>query len=672
MRFQSEGAIPGSRLREEQILFIKKLPYSSELKARSSRLKKMKTSKQLRQDYKEFWEQSPRNGKEVPNVSLVPNNDPTLLFVNSGMFPLNPYLAGQPHPLGTRLFNFQRCLRTLYDDMVEIGDNRHTLMFEMMGVWSLGDFTKVEQIPWIMEFWVKVCGMDPKRIYVSVFEGNENAPEDREGMDCWIKTFESYGVKAEVSDSIYDIPKDLKEGETWTKRIFKYGKKKNWWQRAADAPGELGGPTSEMFYDMGEIEKEQDQYHINDDSGRFIEIGNNVFMEYKFSEDRKWELMAKRNIDFGGGFERVVMIAQGKKDIFETDVYGPILTKVAELSGKDYKTNDKENEFTKYFRILADHSRAATFILADGVAPSNKDQGYILRRFIRRLVRYGNKLEIQTDFTKDLAMTVIENLKDAYPHLKTNEAFIIDEIDKEEIKFRRTLEKGLKELHRVKEQTGEIDGKQAFFIYETYGFPLELTLDELEISSDNIEKIEKEFNKEVEAHRALSRSGAEQKFKGGLADHSEDTTKLHTAHHLLLRALQMVLGDDVKQRGSNITGERLRIDFNYKDKLSDEEIKRVEDIVNEKIQEGIPMNRVELPRDEAMKIGAQMEFGQKYPETVSVYFVGNELATAFSKEFCGGPHVKNTSELGQHDKKFKILKQESSGAGIRRIKAALV
>jgi alanyl-tRNA synthetase len=631
----------------------------------------MKTSEDLRKAFIDFWTTKPRNCKGVPNVSLVPNNDPTLLFVNSGMFPLNPYLAGQPHPLGDRLCNIQRCLRTNYDEMLEIGDNRHTLMFEMMGDWALGSFTKKDQIPWIMEFWVDICGFDPKRLYVSVFQGNDVVPRDDEAIEIWKETFKKYDIDAEYSEDITNIPKDLKEGEDWKYRIFPYPTKKNWWQRA-DAPGELGGPTSEMFYDMGVIEKEDDKHHINDDSGRFIEIGNNVFMEYKMQPDRSWKPLEKKNIDFGGGFERVVMIAQNKMDIFETDIYEQILKRIEKISGKNYKDDGKENEHTKYFRILADHSRAAAFIIADGVTPSNKDQGYILRRFIRRLVRYGIKLGITDNFTKELAEAVIDKMSGAYSHIGDKREVILDEIEKEEIKFRRTLINGLKEIEKIRQQGTKLDGDLAFYIYETYGFPLEMTLDEFDIDEDNSEGIVDAFNSKNEAHREKSRSGAEQKFKGGLADHSAETTKLHTAHHLLLRALQMVLGDQVHQKGSNITAERLRIDFSYGEKITDEQISEIERIVNQKIEEGIPVNRVEMDKNEAEKIGAEMEFGQKYPGTVSIYYIGKDVESAFSKEFCGGPHVENTSEIGEGGKKFKILKQENIGAGSRRIKASLV
>jgi len=686
----------------------------------------MKTSEQLRKDFIDFWTNAPRNFKEVPNVSLVPNIDSTLLFVNSGMFPLAPYLGGQPHPLGKRLVDIQRCLRTNYDEWIEIGDNRHTLMFEMIGDWSLGDFTKADQIPWILEFWVKICGMDPKRLYVSVFEGDVDAPRDNESIELWQKAFAIYGVKAEFSEDIHNIPKNLTEGENWPYRIFPYSKKKNWWERA-HSPGELGGPTSEMFYDMGVIETVDDTYHVNDDSGRFIEIGNNVFMEYKLDSDMKWQALEQKNIDFGGGFERVNMIVQGRKDIFETDIYESVIAKVEELSRKSYKTEGKDNEYTRYFRILADHSRAATFILADGIYPSNKDQGYILRRFIRRLVRYGLKLGIDQDFTKDLAIAVIAKMSYAYPHLKENEAMIIDEIEKEEIKFRRTLDQGLKEFNKIIEliqtlvnrKQLQLDyskstlkiydnvemnfGQIMFFMYETYGFPSEMFIDELSawnhieeearkltgstvvvfprLNEDEINNLLESFKIEELKHREQSRSGAEQKFKGGLADGSVETTKLHTAHHLLLAAMQKIIDSNIKQRGSNITSERLRMDFNFDRKLTPEEIQDVENFVNTAIESAFAVERIEMPKAEAEQIGAQMEFGLKYPDIVSLYVVGDKETInlkewnsdkIISKEFCGGPHVSNTSELAEGGKKFKIIEQENVGADIKRIKAKLV
>lgn len=632
----------------------------------------MLTSRQIRETYLTFWSEAPRNCKIVPNMSLVPNVDSTLLFVNSGMFPLAPYLGGQPHPLGKRLCNIQRCLRTNYDEMLEIGDNRHTLMFEMLGDWSLGDFTKEQQIPWIMELWVDRLGLDPNNLYVSVFAGDESAPRDTKAIELWKQTFRKYGVEAEFAEDPTCVPPTIEQAKGWKYRIFPYGKKKNWWQRA-DAPGELGGPTSEMFYDTGKVERVQDKYHINDDSGRFIEIGNNVFMEFKLSNERAWVPLEQKNIDFGGGFERICMIAQKKADIFETDIYMPVIEKVSALCGKPYKNNGIDNEYTAAFRVIADHGRAATFILADGVSPSNKDQGYILRRFIRRLVRFGRKLGLEVTFTKEVAAAVIGVLSHAYPHLEEQKDLILEKIHQEELAFNATLAKGLRELSKL--QAGfapgaTIQGEQAFYIYETFGFPLELTLDELKVPESEIARVTKEFNEAEEKHRALSRAGADQKFKGGLADQSRETTKLHTAHHLLLASMQKIVSPDIRQKGSNITAERLRMDFNLDRKLTPEEVTKVEEMVNAQISAQTPVIRVEMPREKAESIGAQMEFGAQYPDVVSVYFVGSQ-DNWFSAEFCGGPHVNNASEIGEGGKKFKILKQENVGAGIKRVKAGL-
>ncbi len=633
----------------------------------------MLTSREVREKFLKFWTEAPRSCGVVPNMSLVPNVDSTLLFVNSGMFPLVPYLGGQPHPLGKRLCNIQRCLRTNYEDMLEVGDNRHTLMFEMIGDWSLGDFTKEQQIPWIMELWVKVLGMDPSRLYVSVFAGDDTAPRDDLAIETWKKVFRQYGVEAEFSEDVHSVPPTIEQTKGWKPHIFPYNKKKNWWQRA-EAPGELGGPTSEMFYDMGVVEREQEKYHINDDSGRFIEIGNNVFMEYRLSQDMKWEPLAQKNIDFGGGFERVCMIVQNKNDIFESDIYSPIIDIVSKLSGRFYKTNGVENEDTAAFRVIADHGRAATFILADGVSPSNKDQGYILRRFIRRLARFGRKLGLEREFTKEVAGAVIDTLAHAYPHLEENRVAVLQKIHDEEVAFNQTLAKGLRELSKIQTQLAPgqmISGEQAFFVYETYGFPLELTLDELKVGDAEAQVITQEFSSAEKKHRELSRAGAEQKFKGGLADQSRETTKLHTAHHLLLAAMQKVVDPNIRQKGSNITAERLRMDFNLDRKMNPDEVAKVEELVNERINESMQVLRVEMPREEAEALGAQMEFGAKYPDIVSVYFIGDQQQW-FSAEFCGGPHVESTGEIGEGAKRFKIQKQENVGAGIKRVKAALI
>lgn len=637
----------------------------------------MQTSQQIRQKFFEFWTSKQRGHKEIPNASLVPVGDSTILFVNSGMFPLVPYLSGEPHPLGKRLVNFQRSLRTDSESIEEIGDNRHTLMFEMMGNWSLGDYFKAEQLPWVMELYHEVFGLDIQKLYVSVFAGDDAAPRDQESIEIWQKVYAKYGIEALVSDNPADVQKNFDaQGQLIdpkkSYRIFTYPAKKNWWQRG-NAAGELGGPDSEIFYDLG---KQAEAYpdpelHINSDNGRFIEVGNSVFIQFKLDEALKWQTLAQKNVDFGGGFERVVMCLQGKSDIFETDIFMPIIQRIQTLTGKQYKSDGKENEWTKAFRVLADHGRVSTFILADGVAPSNKDQGYILRRFIRRLVRFGMKLGLEQNFTTQIADVVIENMSYAYPHLAEQAEKIKSELQKEEEKFRATLKSGLKEITKLKQGGEKVDGKLLFTIYETYGFPMEMALEELGIKADENDKLFGEYREAELAHREQSRAGAEQKFKGGLADQSVEVTKLHTAHHLLLAALQQVVDPSIRQRGSNITGERLRIDFNLDRKLTPEEIQKVEELVNLKINEGLPVVRKEMPRTQAEKLGAQMEFGQKYPDVVSVYFIGKE-PDYFSIEFCGGPHVANTSELGENGKRFKIQKEESSGAGIRRIKAVLV
>lgn len=635
----------------------------------------MKTSEELRNEFLKFWEESPRNSKLVPNMSLVPNNDPTLLFVNSGMFPLVPYLGGQPHPLGTRLHNIQRCVRTI--DIDEVGDNSHLTFFEMIGNWSLGDYTKAEQIPWVLELHVERYGFDPSRLYISVWGGNEDIPRDDEAIEIWKKAFRKYGIEAEYSDDISNLPKDLEEGKTWKPRIFPYGKKDNWWQRGPDIAGELGGPCSEIFFDTGRIVHEQEKYSINDDSWRFIEIGNNVFMEYKFSEDGRWEQMEKKNIDFGGGFERVVRSLQNKEDLYDTDIFVPYIQKLEELSNLKYKNEDgTDHEKSNSFRVISDHIRTATILISDGVTPSNKDQGYILRRLIRRMIRHAMNIGIEDNFSEELSKSVITKLGVVYPHLEEQRARIISELVKEEAKFSHTISHGLKELNKLVDQVNDakresISGSDAFNLYETYGFPVELTVEllkEMGISEFSMD----EFNQAQQKHQSDSRAGAEQKFKGGLADASEETTKLHTAHHLLLGGLQQLVDSNIKQRGSNITADRLRIDFNLDRKLTEEEIRKVEEWVNEQISLKLPVVRVEMKKEEAESIGAQMEFGAKYPDTVSVYYIGNSIEDAITKEFCGGPHVSNTSELSEGGKMFKILKEESSGSGIRRIKASLV
>ncbi len=642
-------------------------------------------SDKIRQSFFDFMTSAPRKHIIIENTSLVPVGDPTILFTNSGMFPLVPYLLGEKHPLGTRLCNFQRCLRTSPDEIDEIGDNRHTLFFEMMGNWSLNDYFKETQIPNVLELYVEKFGLDVNRLYVSVFAGDADAPRDEDSIKYWTESFNKYGVKAKFSEDIHDISADSEKPLDF--RIFPYPKKKNWWQRG-EAVGELGGPDTEMFFDTG-TKHDQKKFgakcDINCDCGRFIEIGNSVFIQYKLNDQLKWEEIAQKNVDFGGGFERVVMVSQGKTDIFSTDLYEPVIKKLEELTRRSYSVKGElsQEEFEKNqrsFRIIADHIRAATFIISDGIIPSNKDQGYILRSLIRRMIRRAIMLDLNDDFSVLLSTEVIGKYKDYYPNLTSEQGKIFDELNKEEIKFRKTLSKGLRELQRFTGMGVKIDGKTAFFIYETYGFPIEMILEEIsstdindkgDLTEKEKEKIMADFEVERGKHRLQSRAGAEQKFKGGLADHSTVTTRLHTAHHLLLAALQQILGKHVKQRGSNITAERLRIDVSHAERITAEQLKAAETIVNEKIRAGLPVEKKVMPKAEAEQLGAEMEFGQKYGDLVNVYFIKDpESGETFSAEFCGGPHVSNTKEIAESGM-LKIIKEESVGSGVRRIKAIL-
>ncbi len=620
-------------------------------------------SEEIRKKFLDFWKE--KGHAIISNVSLVPQNDPTLLFVNSGMFPLAPYLAGEEHPMGKRLANIQRCIRT--EDIEEVANNKHHTMFEMVGNWSLGDYFKKEQIPWFLELYIEIFGLDPTRMYVSVFGGNDQIPLDTESIEIWKETFKKYKIEAEYSENTQIFTGKNGQATNPKARIFPYPD--NWWKRG-DVPGELGGPDTELFYDFGNPIFEIDEpEHINSDSGRFIEIGNSVFMQYKLDNKMNWEELPQKNVDFGGGFERIVAAVQNVRDNYETDLFIPIIKKIEQLSGKSF--SKKENKAS--FRIIADHLRAATFLLGDKVVPSNKDQGYILRRLIRRSIRHGRHLEISQNLAMEIARTVIDKYKSAYPHLAQNESLILNEMEREEIKFRKTLERGLKEFEKIYGRGEKINGEKVFWLYETYGFPLEMILEEIQPETTEKERatIKKEFETEQEVHQAKSRAGAEQKFAGGLADHSEQTTRLHTAHHLLLAALRQVLGPHVHQKGSNITGERLRLDFSHTEKLTPEQIKEVENIVNEKIKEGWIVEKKFMPKAEAEKLGAEMEFGAKYGDMVSVYFIKSPKdKSIFSIEFCGGPHVEDTKELAKSGQ-FKIKKEQSSSAGVRRIKAVL-
>lgn len=589
------------------------------------------TSSEIRKRFLDFF--AARGHAVLPSASLVPKNDPSVLFNTAGMQPLVPYLMGEKHPLGTRLASCQKCVRT--GDIDDVGDARHLTFFEMLGNWSLGDYFKEDAIKWSYEFLTSTeegLGLDTSRLYVTVFEGDDpstpaslrtGAPRDIEAVEIW----KQY------------IPEH---------RIYFLPKKNNWWSAGDNGPC---GPDTEMFYDVtGTLgDMTHDEYVAADDRGDVVEIWNDVFMQYLSADGKVVGQLPQKNIDTGSGLERISMIVQGKSNVYEADMFAPVMAKISESA---------ERYDERSARIVADHTRSAVFLIADGVLPGNKDQGYILRRLIRRAVMQAKKLILPDNFlSENVADFYCNFYKEHYPEV--NSLTIQETIRWEERKFVSTLESGLKEFEK---------GTDAFTLATTYGFPIELT-EEL-AKEKGIEIDRAAFDVQMKSHQDLSRSGSEQKFKGGLANTSETTTKLHTAHHLLLKALQEVVSPDIHQKGSNITEERLRIDFNFDRKLTTEELKAVEDLVNEKIKEDLSVTRREMPRDEAQALGAEMEFGTKYPEVVSVYSIGpstDAQGDAFSIEFCGGPHVTHTGILGT----FKIQKEEASSAGVRRIKAVL-
>ncbi|MBL7159475.1 alanine--tRNA ligase [Candidatus Microgenomates bacterium] len=575
------------------------------------------TAKELRKKYIDFFVK--KGHKRIPSASLVPENDPTALFISAGMHPLISYLMGESHPMGKRLVDVQKCLRV--NDIEEVGDVSHHTFLEMLGNWSLGDYWKKEAIEWSYEFLTKELNLEPKRLSVTCFSGDQDAPQDKESYQIWLSV---------------GIPKE---------RIYFLGKEDNWWGPV----GQTGpcGPDTEIFYDIGKPTCSS-KCQPGCSCGKYFEIWNNVFMEFNCTKEGKYEPLKQKNVDTGMGVERTAAILQGKDDNYQTELFGPIIEKIESLSGKSYQK--KENK--KPIRIIVDHLRAASFVIADGVLPTNKDQGYILRRLIRRAVRFGKMLAINKVFTVEIAKKVIEIMGEEYSELKKREEVIFETLNIEEGKFGKTLERGLKEIEKYK----NLDGKIAFYLYETYGLPLEMIQ---EIAQEKGQKIKKQvFEKEFTKHQALSRKGAKKKFSGGLADHSEMVTRLHTATHLLHRALREVLGSHVQQSGSNITAERLRFDFSHSEKLTPEEIKKVEELVNEKIKQNLKVFCEVMTLEQAKKSGALAFFEKKYEEKVKVYSIGD-----WTKEVCGGPHVDFTSALG----KFRIKKEESAGAGIRRI-----
>ncbi len=565
--------------------------------------------------------------KIIPSAPLIPENDPSVLFTTAGMHPLVPYLLGEKHPEGTRLADYQKCLRTV--DIDEVGDNRHLTFFEMLGNWSLGDYFKNESIRYSIEFLTKELNIPIEKLSVTCFAGDKDAPRDEETAKVW----EEVGM-----------PKE---------RIYYFGKNDNWWIAGDEGPC---GPDTEIFYDTGKPAC-SDNCNPSCDCGKYVEIWNNVFMEYYKHKDGTYTKLKQRNVDTGLGLERINMLLQGKETPFDTEIFKPIMDKLQELA---------KNDNLESRRIVAEHLRASMMIIADGGKPSNIDRGYILRRLIRRMIRHLNKLEINLDRLKELIELNIENLKEMYPELMQNKENIINTIMEEKDKFVKTLVNGekelQKELNKLKEKNIDIlSAEEVFRLYETYGFPPEVTK---EIAKENGFKVDLEtFDKLFKEHQEKSRLGSEQKFKGGLADQSEETIAYHTATHLLHKALQIVLGDHAVQKGSNITSERLRFDFSHPQKLTKEELDKVEQIVNEQIQRDLPVTCEEMSYEDAKNSGAIGLFANKYGDKVKVYTIGD-----FSKEICGGPHVTHTGVLGT----FKIKKEEASSAGVRRIKAVLI
>ena len=577
---------------------------------------------EIRNKYLEFFK---KHGHSIiPSAPLIPENDPSVLFTTAGMQPLVPYLLGEKHPEGTRLTDYQKCVRT--NDIDEVGDNRHLTYFEMLGNWSLGDYFKEESIAMSFEFLTKELGIPVEKLSVTCFAGDEDCPRDEVAAEAWKKA----GI---LEDHIYY-----------------YGKDDNWWIAGEEGPC---GPDTEMFYDTGKPAC-SDDCQPSCDCGKYVEIWNNVFMEY-FKDKNGYTKLKQKNVDTGLGLERMAMLLQGKETPFDTELFAPVMKKLEELQ----KVDSIESR-----RIVAEHLRSSMMIISDGGRPSNLDRGYVLRRLIRRMIRHMNKLQINLEELSTLIDINVDNLKEMYPDLEKNKMTIKSVILEEKDKFVKTLNNGerefQKEINKLTD-TKMIPGEIVFRLYDTYGFPPEVTK---ELAKENGYEIDlKEFEELFKKHQEKSRAGSEQKFKGGLAEQTEETIAYHTATHLLNAALKQVIGKDAHQRGSNITVDRMRFDFNCDHKLTDEEKKQVEDLVNQWIQEAIPVTKQEMKKEEAIQSGAECMFIEKYPNIVTVYSIGE-----VSKELCGGPHVNNTKELG----KFKIKKEESSSSGVRRIKAILI
>ena len=581
----------------------------------------------IRDKYIEFFVS--KGHKQIPSAPVVPENDPSVLFNTAGMQPLVPYLMGESHPYGTRLCDYQKCIRT--NDLDEVGDVTHHTFFEMLGNWSLGDYFKKESITWSFELLTKHLNIPVEKLSVTVFKGNDIVPADNESADLW----KSLGISEN--------------------KIAFLGEDDNWWPNM-ELTGPCG-PDTEIFYWRSD---EEVPSKFDPENDNWVEIWNNVFMQYNHKPDGTFEPLKKKNVDTGMGLERITAVLEGVNDNYESSIWKGTIKKIEEISGKSYYGNEKA------FRIIADHIKAAVFISSDpaGIKPSNTDQGYILRRLIRRAIRYAKMIDIDinSNWESEIAKNIIDEYKKYYSELSTNENVVMEVLKNEKIKFNRTLEKGLREFEKIVKNLNEneINKDLAFKLYDTYGFPIELTLELAKERGLTVD--EKGFYEKFKAHQELSRTASAGKFKGGLAGNSEIETKYHTATHLLNAALKVVINKDVHQKGSNITDERMRFDFSCDHKLTDEEKKAVEDLVNKWIEEDLPVTKKEMSKEEAIKSGAECMFIEKYPDIVTVYSIGD-----VSKELCGGPHVNNTSELGH----FKIKKEEASSAGVRRIKAIL-
>lgn len=607
------------------------------------------THNDIRQKFIGFYKKAPRLHQEIPSSPLVPENDPTTLFISAGMQPLIQNILGEPHPSGKRLVNSQKCFRA--GDIDEVGDNRHSTFYEMLGNWSLGDYFKTEQLSWLFKFLTQELSLDPKRLYVTVFEGNKSVPKDTESIEIWKEIYASVGIDAKVGE-----------------RIFTYPASKNWWSRAGEPEKmpaqEPGGPDSEVFYDFGPSTSSGQvrhdprfgkHCHPNCDCGRFMEIANSVFMQYQKLADGSLKELAQKNVDFGGGLERFAAVSKNTPDIFTTDLYTSIIRRIEGLSKMTYGSSQKE---TRAMRIIADHIKAAVMMMADSVLPSNKLQGYILRRLIRRSLLYGRNLGLVSDwkYVGQLVEPVTLIYSDCYPEVQAKASEIKLILEEEASRFGKSLEKGLKEIEKL----DKLDGFSAFKIYETFGFPWELTE---EIAREKGQKVERgEFENAFKKHQEKSRSAAQGMFKGGLEDHSEQVIRLHTATHLLQQSLREILGNNVRQKGSHINSARLRFDFTHPKKLTDQEILEIEKIINLKIKENLRVTMSITVLEQALKDNVLTVPGVKYPAKVKVYSIGS-----FSKEVCGGPHVDFTGTLG----KFKIIKEEAVSGDCRRIYAIL-